>query len=100
MFFRLGRLFRTVGRDLVVLWYACRHSATPFALKIVAVLIALYIFSPIDIIPDWLAFFGVFDDVALLALCVPALLRMMPEQALHDAQSAAESLLSRKRAHR
>lgn len=100
MFFRLGRLFRAVGRDIVVLWYASRHPATPRLMKFAALLLALYIISPIDLIPDWLALLGLVDDVSLIALGVPALLSMMPEQALHDARAAADGWLRTKFRHK
>jgi len=95
MFLRLGRLFRTVGREIVVLWFACRNPGTPFRLKLVALLLGLYVFSPIDIVPDWLALLGFVDDVTLLALGIPALLKFVPHQALHEAHAAADGLLSR-----
>lgn len=97
MFLRLGRLFRAVGRDVVVLWYACRNPATPFRLKAIAVLLGLYLVSPIDIVPDWLALLGLVDDVTLLALGIPALLKFVPAGALHEAHVAADGLLSRMR---
>ncbi|HEY0848224.1 MAG TPA: DUF1232 domain-containing protein [Noviherbaspirillum sp.] len=97
LFFRLGRLFRTAGRDILVLWYACRNPSTPVLLKLAAVLVALYLFSPIDIIPDWLAILGWMDDVTLLALGIPAVLRFVPDEALRDARSAADGLLARMR---
>lgn len=102
MFLRLGRLFRAVGRDILVLWYACRNPATPLRLKLVAILLGLYVFSPIDIVPDWLVLLGLFDDVTLLAIGIPLLLRFIPENALNDARIAADGLLSRMRfgAHR
>lgn len=89
MLLRLGRLLRMTGRDIVVLWYACRHPATPRALKLAALLAGLYVISPIDILPDWMALLGWADDVTLLALAVPALLRLMPAPVLADAQAAA-----------
>jgi uncharacterized membrane protein YkvA (DUF1232 family) len=97
MFLRLGRLFRAVGRDILVLWYACRNPATPFRLKLVAILLGLYVFSPIDVVPDWLAVLGFVDDVTLLAIGIPALLKFMPEGTLLDARRAADGLLSRMR---
>lgn len=97
LFFRLGRLLRAVGRDLLVLWYACRNPATPILLKLAAVLVGIYLVSPIDVIPDWLALFGWLDDVTLLALGIPAILRFVPEDALRDAHNAADSLLARMR---
>jgi len=97
MFLRLGRLFRSVGREILVLGYACRSPATPFRLKLAAILLALYVVSPIDILPDWLVLLGIVDDVTLLALGIPALLKFVPDRALHDARMAADGLLSRMR---
>ena len=82
MFLRLGRLFRAVGRDILVLWYACRNPATPLHLKLAALLLGLYVLSPIDLVPDWLVLLGMVDDVTLLALGIPVLLRFVPERAL------------------
>jgi uncharacterized membrane protein YkvA (DUF1232 family) len=95
MLFRLGRLFRLVGREILMLWYACRHPATPRLLKMAAVLLALYILSPVDLIPDWLPIVGWIDDVTLLAFGIPALLKLAPEHVLHEASSATEGLLSK-----
>lgn len=97
MLFRLGRLFRAVGRDIVVLWYATRHPATPLLMKLGAFLMVLYVLSPIDLIPDWLALLGLVDDVSLIALGIPLLLKLMPEQVLQDARVAADGWLSRSR---
>ena len=90
MFFRLGRLFRAVGRDIVVLWYAFRHPSTPLVFKVAALLLGLYVLSPVDLVPDWLALFGWFDDVTLLALGIPLLLKFAPSGVLQEARSAAE----------
>jgi uncharacterized membrane protein YkvA (DUF1232 family) len=97
MFLRLLRLIRTAGRDLVVLWYACRHPATPRALKIAAILLGLYVLSPVDLISDLIPVLGWIDDVTLLAFGIPALLRLVPQPALHQAHAATEGLLSRVR---
>ncbi|HJV87513.1 MAG TPA: YkvA family protein [Noviherbaspirillum sp.] len=95
--FRLGRFIRAVGRDILVLWYACRNPATPLLVKIAALLIALYVISPIDLVPDWFVLLGWTDDITLLALGIPALLRFLPEHVLHEARSAADGLLPRSR---
>jgi uncharacterized membrane protein YkvA (DUF1232 family) len=97
MFLRLLRLFRTVGREIVVLWYACRHPATPRFVKLGAALMALYILSPVDFISDLLPVLGWMDDVTLLAFGIPALLKLAPQSALRDAHLAAEGLLARVR---
>lgn len=97
MLFRLARLLRATGREILVLWYAVRHPATPLLTKLGAALIALYVLSPLDFIPDWFLLLGWADDVTLLALIIPALLKLAPEHALLDARAAADNFLFRRR---
>lgn len=95
MILRMARLFRSAGRELVTLWYACRHPATPWFLKVGAVLLGLYTLSPVDLAPDWLPVLGWIDDVTLLAIGIPALLKLAPRRAVDEARIATDGLLSR-----
>jgi uncharacterized membrane protein YkvA (DUF1232 family) len=95
MFYRLRRLFRLLSRDTVLLWYACRNPATPKAAKLGALLLVMYIVSPIDLIPDTLPVLGWLDDVAVLAFAIPAVLKLVPQPALQQANAATDRLLSR-----
>ena len=94
---RLRRLLRALGRDAVVLWYACRHPAAPRLLKLGTALLALYVLSPVDLIPDWFVLLGWVDDASVVAFGIPALLKLAPAETLRDARAAAEGLLSRRR---
>lgn len=42
---------------------------------IVPALVLVYLISPIDLIPDWIPVIGVMDDLALLALAIPMLVK-------------------------
>jgi uncharacterized membrane protein YkvA (DUF1232 family) len=95
MFLRILRLLKAVGRDAIVLWYACRNPATPKLVKGGALLLALYVLSPIDLIPDWVPILGWMDDATVLALGIPAILKFMPTHLLKEAYAASEGLLSR-----
>lgn len=95
MILRMTRLFRSAGRDLVTLWYACRHPATPWLLKVAAALLGVYVLSPVDLVPDWFPILGWIDDVTLLAFGIPALLKLAPQHALRDARAASDGILSR-----
>jgi uncharacterized membrane protein YkvA (DUF1232 family) len=95
MFSRLRRLFRLFSRDAVTLWYACRHPGAPGMLRFSALLLLLYVLSPIDVIPDWIPVLGWLDDVTILAFCVPLLLKFAPAPVLAEARSATESFLGR-----
>lgn len=95
MWLRLRRLAGLLGRDVLVLWFACRHPATPWRIRLAALLLALYLLSPLDLIPDWLPLVGWVDDAALLAFAVPLLLRRLPAAARADAQATAGRWLAR-----
>jgi uncharacterized membrane protein YkvA (DUF1232 family) len=98
MLYRWLRFFRKLGRETIVLWYACRNPATPKKIKAGALLLGLYLLSPIDLIPDFILLFGWLDDVAILAFLLPLLLRRVPQPALMQANIAADRCLSKWRA--
>jgi uncharacterized membrane protein YkvA (DUF1232 family) len=89
------KLVKTIGFEAATLFYALRDPATPKNLRIMTGLLALYLISPIDFIPDFLAVFGWADDVALLVLGVPALVKRLPAQVRTLAEEKALRLLSR-----
>lgn len=95
MFLRLFKLFKLAGRDATLLWYACRNPATPLPVKLGAVLLAFYVMSPIDLVPDALPMLGWMDDAALLAFAIPAILTLVPERVMSDARLSAERRFSR-----
>jgi uncharacterized membrane protein YkvA (DUF1232 family) len=78
-----------------VLWHACRHPAAPKGVRIGALLLVLYLISPIDLIPDTFLLFGWMDDVTLACFLMPVLLRFVPPGVLAEAGAAADRTLSR-----
>ena len=89
---RAWRFLKTAGRDGLLLMFALHDAETPRAIKAAIVGVALYVVSPIDLLPDVALLFGWADDLALLMLAVPWLVRQLPagvrERAALRAQSA------------
>lgn len=83
---RLTLLWTLVRGDARQLWFALRHPNAPGWLKLGTALIALYLFSPIDLIPDVLPFIGMVDDLVLVPLAIRWLLGRLPPEI---AQAAA-----------
>lgn len=96
---RLRRLLSLLGRDALTLWYACRHPSAPWALRLGAAGFALYLLSPLDMVPDWLPLLGWLDDVGVAAILIPALLKLLPMPAMVETRAATENFLSRWRPH-
>jgi uncharacterized membrane protein YkvA (DUF1232 family) len=92
---RLRRPFRLFTRDAFVLWHACRNPATPTRIRIGALLLALYLISPIDLIPDTFLLFGWMDDITLACFLMPVLIRFLPDKVKVDAGAAADRTMSK-----
>lgn len=86
MFKRLTLLWALMRGDARQLWFALRHPKAPRWLKVGSALIALYVLSPIDLIPDVVPFLGVMDDLVLVPLAIRWLLKRLPPEI---AQAAA-----------
>ena len=80
MWKRLTLLWTVLRGDARQLWFALRHPASPGWLKLGTALIALYLLSPIDLIPDVLPVIGVVDDLVLVPLAIRWLLKRLPPE--------------------
>jgi uncharacterized membrane protein YkvA (DUF1232 family) len=78
MWKRIALLWTLVRGDARQLWFALRHPAAPGWLKLGTAMIALYLLSPIDLIPDTLPLIGVVDDLVLVPLAIRFLLKRLP----------------------
>ena len=80
MWKRLTLFWALLRGDARQLWFALRHPAAPRWLKMGAVAIVLYVLSPIDIIPDFIPFLGIADDLVLVPLAIRWLLNRLPPE--------------------
>ena len=76
-------------RDAHALYLTGRDSRVPWYVKALAVAIAGYAFSPIDLIPDFIPVLGYLDDVILLPLGILLVLRLIPPEILAEHRAAA-----------
>ena len=78
MFKRLALFWTLMRVEARALLRALRHADTPSWFKLGVALIALYVVSPIDLIPDFIPFVGAIDDVFVLTFGVRWLLSRLP----------------------
>lgn len=78
MWKRAAVLWSVVKGDARLLWRALRHPRSPGWLKLGVAGIALYLLSPVDLIPDVLPVLGLVDDLVLVPLAIGFLLRKLP----------------------
>ena len=89
MWKRLTLLWQVLRGDARLLWLALRHPAAPTWLKVGTALVVLYVLSPIDLIPDFVPFFGVVDDLVLVPLAIRFLLGRLPPGLKGDVERQA-----------
>lgn len=80
MWKRLTVLWTVVRGDARRLWFALRHPQAPGWLKLGTALVALYLLSPVDLLPDTIPLLGVVDDLVLVPLAIRFMLDRLPPE--------------------
>jgi uncharacterized membrane protein YkvA (DUF1232 family) len=94
---RLRRWAARLKRDVIVIWLAARDPRVPWPAKLLALAVAGYAFSPIDLIPDFIPVLGLLDDLILVPLGVWLVLRMIPPDIVADLRLRAQAIAQRPR---
>ena len=80
---------RQLKQQTLVVYFAARDPQMPLLLKLLALFIAAYAFSPIDLIPDFIPVVGYLDDLILLPLGIALVLCLTPPHVLQRARDKA-----------
>ncbi|MCQ8894967.1 YkvA family protein [Limnobacter humi] len=70
------KALKTHGR---LMWHAFRHHDTPLWIKVFMVAVVVYLLSPIDLVPDFLLWFGFTDDLIVVTLAMWLLGKCIPD---------------------
>jgi uncharacterized membrane protein YkvA (DUF1232 family) len=79
-------------RDVVALHLAARDPRVPWPAKAVAVCVAAYALSPIDLIPDFIPVLGYLDDLIIVPLGILLALRLVPPDLMAEFRREADGL--------
>jgi uncharacterized membrane protein YkvA (DUF1232 family) len=80
---------RMLKRESLVVWYAARDPRLPWHVRLLALAVAAYALSPIDLIPDFIPVLGYLDDLLLIPLGVALVVKLTPPEVLADARERA-----------
>jgi uncharacterized membrane protein YkvA (DUF1232 family) len=95
MFERIKVWARALRRDAYAVYLAARDPHTPWYVKILAVVVAAYAFSPIDLIPDFIPVLGYLDDLILVPLGIWLVVSLIPKQAMAGYRAQASEAMQR-----
>ena len=76
------------------MYLVCRDPRTPWYSRTVAIVIAGCLFSPIDLIPDWIPLFGYLDDMLIVPFGIMLVIKITPKSIVEDCRARAETTLN------
>jgi uncharacterized membrane protein YkvA (DUF1232 family) len=86
---RLQDWAREIKRDVHALYLAARDPRVPWYAKAVALAVAAYALSPIDLIPDFIPVIGYLDDLIIVPLGIVLAVRLIPADILAEHRATA-----------
>jgi len=92
---RLRSWARVIKRDVHALYLAARDPRVPWYARALAVIVAGYALSPIDLIPDFIPVWGYLDDVIILPLGILLVIRMIPPEIMAEHRELAAAAQDR-----
>ena len=83
-----------VKRDILAIYLAARDPRVPRIAKILALAVAAYALSPVDLIPDFIPILGYLDDLILLPLAILLVVRLIPPEVMDELRKEAAARLN------
>lgn len=81
---------RQLKQHTLTVYFAARDPRTPFLVRALAVFVAAYALSPIDLIPDFIPVIGLLDDLLLVPLGLALVVRLTPPAVIESARLQAQ----------
>lgn len=86
---------RDLKRDAHAVYLASRDPRVPWYAKVIAVAVAAYALSPIDLIPDFIPVIGYLDDLVIVPLGIWLVVRLIPEEVMVECRARANEAAQR-----
>ena len=78
--------------DVPAVFLALKEKETPWYAKIIAAIVVVYAFSPIDLIPDFVPVLGYLDDLIILPALIALCIRCIPKEVFESCRTHAEGM--------
>ncbi|MBN8992660.1 MAG: DUF1232 domain-containing protein [Rhizobiales bacterium] len=90
MLSRLRTWASRLKRDVHAIYLASRDPRVPWYAKALAVAVAGYALSPIDLIPDFIPVLGYLDELILLPLGIWLVVTLIPDEVMAEYRARAD----------
>ncbi|RYD44424.1 MAG: DUF1232 domain-containing protein [Sphingomonadales bacterium] len=92
---RIGDLGHRLAVEAHAAWLAARDPRVPWFARLLAIAVAAYALSPIDLIPDFIPVLGWLDDLLIVPLGLVIVRRLIPAPLWTELHAAAEAASER-----
>jgi uncharacterized membrane protein YkvA (DUF1232 family) len=92
---RIKTWARTLRRDAHAVLLASRDPRVPWYAKALAIAVAGYALSPIDLIPDFIPVLGYLDDLIIVPLGIWLVIALIPEDVMSEYRAIASAAAER-----
>ncbi|HEV3372290.1 MAG TPA: YkvA family protein [Xanthobacteraceae bacterium] len=86
---RANRWALVISRDVHAVYLASRDPRVPWYTKALAIAVAGYALSPIDLIPDFIPILGLLDDLIIVPLGILLAVRLIPPDIMAEHRASA-----------
>ena len=90
---------KQLKQQTLTVYFAARDPRTPGYVRCLALFVAAYALSPIDLIPDFIPIFGYLDDLILVPLGLALIIHLTPANIIADAQLRAAAQVAAPRSY-
>lgn len=95
MYQQIKQWAKALKKEIVVVWLVAKHERTPVWIKLLALMIAAYALSPIDLIPDFIPVLGYLDDLIIVPLGLLLVIKLTPKEIIDGCRIRASLLPER-----
>ena len=92
---RIGDLGHRLAVEAHAAWLAARDPRVPMLARCLAIAVAAYALSPIDLIPDFIPVIGWLDDLIIVPFGLWVVRRLIPDTLWAELHAAAETASDR-----
>ena len=84
---------RSFKAEVYAVYLACKDPRVPWYARILASCVVAYVFSPIDLIPDFIPVIGYLDDLIIVPLGIWLVLKMIPPVVMDESRVRAHAAM-------
>src|SRR5258708_26087017 len=92
MLSRIKAWAQNLKRDSHAIYLASRDPRVPWYAKALAIAVAAYALSPIDLIPDFIPIVGYLDDLIIVPLGIWLVVSLIPDEVMAECRAKADAV--------